>query len=156
MLEHKNSDLSIIRRWGLLRSSYPLLFKLVQALLAIPYSTAKVESVFSECKSFKTAPRNQISSENLEASLISEQYYRTENPNLTKDMIARHAHLWEKKEPPISTKKKEEEKEGETYILRIEKVRKYFKKCERSYRVRNKFKLYENLIKCETTYRLRR
>ena len=112
--EHSDSDMSIIQRWRLLKKDYKVIWKMVKALLAIPYSTAKVESLFSEFKAIKTAPRNRISLENLEASIVSEQYFRSPEYKITKDMIHRYTTLWEEKKtnipknPPHSEEPKSE------------------------------------------------
>jgi len=71
-----------------------MLFKLARAVLAIPYSTSKVESVFSEFKSFKTSYRNRMTVENFEASIISEQYFRNNGPRILPDMTDRYFGMW--------------------------------------------------------------
>jgi len=67
-----------------LKQNYEVMWKLVIALLAIFFSTTKVEIVFSEFKAVKTAARNRIALENLKARFICEQYFRTEGFVITK------------------------------------------------------------------------
>jgi len=98
VIEHKNSELTIIKRWNFFKGNYPMLFKLARAFLAIPYSTSKVESVFSEFKAFKTSYRNRLTVENLEASILCEQYFRANNPRILPDMVDRYTELWTTKE----------------------------------------------------------
>lgn len=84
---HYNSGLDIVLTWEKLSTTYRNIAKLAKALLVIPYSSALVESTFSKLKSFKTATRSQISAENLEASLIVNQYFKEESPKITEEMV---------------------------------------------------------------------
>ena len=73
---------------------YPLLFKISKALLALPYSTTIVESTSSEFQVIKTPYRNRLSTENLEASLLSEQHFKKGYPFALPDMIDRYFSMW--------------------------------------------------------------
>ena len=92
--EHNSSDVSIIKRWSLLSNFYPTMAKLARAMLVIPYSSAPVESLFSEFKTFKTSYRNRINVSNLESSIISEQHFRDGTPQITQQMIDKYFNLW--------------------------------------------------------------
>ena len=113
VLEHKNSGVSIIRRWNILKTDFPTIYILARALLTIPYSTSSVESLFSEFKAFKTPYRNRLNVSNLEASLLAEQYFRGENPRILPEMVTSYFDIWKKEETKCvesGNQKKSEEK----------------------------------------------
>ena len=41
--------------------------------------------------------------------MTSEQYFRSESPKITRDIIIRYSHLWDRKEPPKSVELKQVE-----------------------------------------------
>jgi len=92
--DHKESSMSIIKRWKLLKNDYPHLVQVVKALLIIPYSTSTVESLFSEFRAFKTCYRNKLNVENLEASILTEQYFRKESPRILPEMLDKYFSMW--------------------------------------------------------------
>ena len=92
--DHKESSMSIIKRWKLLKNDYPHLVQVVKALLIIPYSTSTVESLFSEFRAFKTCYRNKLNVENLEASILTEQYFRKESPRILPKMLDKYFSMW--------------------------------------------------------------
>jgi len=63
-----SSGMSLVKIWEYLSkdNQFPTLSLLAKALLVIPYSTAPVESVFSEFRVFKTPYRNRLSIQNLD------------------------------------------------------------------------------------------
>ena len=88
--KHFMPEVPIARRWLLLGKDYPNLAKLARAMLVLPYSTALVESTFSEFKAFKTCYRNRLSVENLESSILAEQHFQKEGLRVLTDMIERY------------------------------------------------------------------
>lgn len=94
---HKESGMSIIKRWKILKADFPLLCKLASALLTIPYSTSNVESLFSEFKAVKTAYRNRLTVDNLEAGILSDHYFRGDNTRILPEMFDRYFDMWKKK-----------------------------------------------------------
>ena len=100
---HINSEISIIRRWELLSKNYFCISKLAKALLVLPYSSAPVESIFSEFKAFKTPYRNQLSVESLEASILSEQASNLDQKILLSQMIERYPDIWKEKTEPVES-----------------------------------------------------
>lgn len=93
--EHIKSENSILKTWNKLSKEYKNMARLAKALLVLPFSTALVESSFSEFKVYKTPYRNRISPENLEASLIAEQYFRKIDPCILPEMVTKYFSLWE-------------------------------------------------------------
>lgn len=75
---------------------------LAMALLVLPYSTARVESLFSTLKLFKNPYRNRLSLQSLEASLITHQKLlesqKSTISNLipTPNMKLRYENMWKK------------------------------------------------------------
>ena len=98
---HESSGVSIIKRWDILSKSYPYISKLAKALLVLPYSTAAVESMFSEFKAFKTCYRNRINVENLEASILIEQELGEKEAIITQEMREKYFKLWTSKEKVV-------------------------------------------------------
>jgi len=96
-LMHINSEISIIKRWEMLSKNYGCLSSLAKSLLVLPYSSAPVESIFSNFKAFKTPYRNQLSVESLESSILSEQMSLMDQSSLLPQMIEKYFQLWEKK-----------------------------------------------------------
>ena len=94
---HLNSEISIVRRWEMLSKNYYCMAKLAKALMVLPYSSAPVESLFSEFKVFKTAYRNQITVESLEASILSEQSSEVNQSSLLPIMLEKYFLLWKNK-----------------------------------------------------------
>jgi len=111
--DHKNSGVSIIRRWNILKSDFPTIYKLARALLSIPYSTSSVESLFSEFKAFKTPYRNRLNVQNLEASLLAEQYFRSENPRILPEMVSNYFNIWKKEEAKSNESEKKKKSESD-------------------------------------------
>jgi len=99
--EHSTSTTSIVQRWHILKNNYPTLASLAKAILVIPCSTSQVESIFSEFKALKTSYRNRLSTQNLEASVLAEQHFRSDPLQILPEMIERY----------FEPKKKEEKKE---------------------------------------------
>ena len=121
--EHKVSGMNIIKRWKLLRNDYPNLSKVAQALMTIPYSSSTVESLFSEFKAYKTSYRNRLNIENLEASVMSEQYFRSEEPRVLPDMVDKYFDLWKDDgKPTTSSAKKTSEVVKGPMIVEVSKV----------------------------------
>ena len=85
--KHEKSANTIAERWFLLEREYPTLSKLAKAMIILPYTTAVVESTFSQFRAFKTCYRNSLSLESLEASVISEQFFKREKPDILPEMI---------------------------------------------------------------------
>lgn len=134
--EHRESGMTIIKRWKLLRGDYPLLFKIASALLTTPYSTSTVESLFSEFKAIKTAYRNRLNVENLEASILSDQYFRSQSPRILPGMMNKYFEMWGKKE----------KKQPVTLKVNVEKSSHEEGKSE------NAFEIGNNEIKCESKF----
>ena len=109
--EHTSSTMTIIQRWNILMHNYPTLASLAKAIIVIPCSSSQVESIFSEFKALKTSYRNRLSTQNLEASVLAEQHFRTDSLQILPDMIERYF------EPKIKEEKKEEKKEENTTVL---------------------------------------
>ena len=109
--EQANSGLHIIQRWKLLRPDYPLLFEVARALLAIPYSSSTVESLFSELKCFETASRNRLTAENLEANILADQYFRSKTAQILPDMVSRYFTLWDEDKKHTDTTHSKEVKD---------------------------------------------
>jgi len=102
--DHKDSGISITRRWNILKSDFPTLAKIAKALLLIPYSTSAVENLFSEFKALKTPYRNRLSVKNLESSILAEQYFRSDHPRILPEMITRYLNMWKNEEEgPVSS-----------------------------------------------------
>ena len=87
----------MIKRWEILSKDFPNMAKLAHALLVLPYTTAPVESTFSEFKAFKTCYRNRINVLNLEASILAEQEFKLENPKIFPKMIEKYLNMWKPK-----------------------------------------------------------
>ena len=98
----KGSKFNVIHRWTVLRSDYKLLYELSKAVLCLSYSTSKVESLFSEAKTFKTPYRNRLLTENLEASLMISQHFRGEDPVVLINMIEKYCNLGQEVNPEKS------------------------------------------------------
>ena len=92
---HLSSEKSIVHTWERLSKEYPNLSKIAKALLVLPFSTATVESTFSEFKAFKTPYRNRISVANLEASIVAEQYFRNIDPQILPEMVTKFFYIWD-------------------------------------------------------------
>ncbi|MDR3542612.1 MAG: hypothetical protein P4L69_16860, partial [Desulfosporosinus sp.] len=76
-----------------------------RAILVLPYSTAPVESVFSQFKTFKTPYRGGLKVETLEVSIIIEQSGEPFQIKLT--IIEKYATMWRKEEEINSVEQKE-------------------------------------------------
>ena len=76
-----------LRLWNGLKHDYPTIFVLVKALLVLPNSSVCVERMFSTLKNIKNPKRNRLTVQNLEACLLSYQYFRTTNINIGVDML---------------------------------------------------------------------
>ena len=95
MQDHANSGVSILKRWCMLMKEYPHLASLARVVLVIPYSTSRVESLFSEFKALKTPYRNRLNVDNLEASILGQQYFREDESRILPEM--RQKYLFPKK-----------------------------------------------------------
>ena len=95
--EHTSSGANIIKRWKLLQDDYPLLYLIAEALLTIPYSTSIEGFLSSETKLLKTPSRNRLSTENLEARIMSIQYFRNQTPKILPVMVERYETKWDTK-----------------------------------------------------------
>ena len=95
-----------IEIWSKLAEEYPLCSKLAKALLILPYSTCSVERVFSSMRDFRTPKRSRLTTENLEACLLSYQAWHSEDVKITQGMLNRYADIWKKaKVQDVSTVK---------------------------------------------------
>lgn len=87
----------IISVWEEIKEDYVNMTKIAHAVIVLPYSSTPVEELFSEFKVFKTAYRNRITVENLEASLISEQAFSSEKIPIMPEMLAKYNDIWKPK-----------------------------------------------------------
>ena len=85
--EHLLSQISIVKRWYILSNSYPILASLAKVILVILYSTSQVETVFPEFKALKTCYRNRLTTENLEASVLGEQFFKSGHIEILPEMV---------------------------------------------------------------------
>jgi len=97
----------ITETWANLDKQYPLITKLAQALMVLPYTSAEVESTFSRFKVFKSPYRNKLSTANLEASLLSEQFFGAQAFRILPEMYERYTTMWQeqKKKKVLNTRK---------------------------------------------------
>ena len=93
--KHESQKTSILKTWNRLSQDYPNVAMLARALLVFPYSTASVESIFSKFKVYKTPYRSRLSVESLEASLLIEQSFENEEPQILPEMLEKYVKLWE-------------------------------------------------------------
>jgi len=92
--KYVGSNLSIVKQWDFLARDYPVMSELALSVLVLPYSTAQVESTFSQFKVFKTPYRNKLSVGSLEASILVEQTLKGNPLTITTNMIERFANMW--------------------------------------------------------------
>ena len=78
--------MTILKPVKIQKEPIPNLSKLALAIHTLPYSSASIERLFSDMGNIKTDPRNRLSVENLEASLLIRQEYKGKNNYYTKEM----------------------------------------------------------------------
>ena len=82
---------SILQVWHSLSEEFPTLSILARALCVLPTSTVNLERTFSKLKEVKSPKRNRLTVENLEACLLTQQYFGTNviviKPKLILEMI---------------------------------------------------------------------
>jgi len=76
-------------------------FKTIKSILVLPYPTAEVESLFSKFKVVKTPYRNRLSVLNLEASLLSEQFFGVKDMEILLEMYAKFTSMWNPKKKKL-------------------------------------------------------
>ena len=69
-LRSKIQNTNYLEAWRSQQSNYPLLYKLVRSLQALPYSIVNIERTFSDLVVIKTCKRNRLSVANIEACLL--------------------------------------------------------------------------------------
>jgi len=91
----------VLDRWKVQELEFPLITKLAKALIVLPYSSAEVESLFSKFKVVKTPYRNRLSTLNLEASLLSEQFFDSNDFSILPEMYDKYTTMWASKKKKV-------------------------------------------------------
>jgi hypothetical protein len=92
-----------MRTWASQELDFPLITKLARALLTLPYTSAEVESTFSKFKVIKSPYRNRLSTANLEASLLSEQFFGVKEFEILPEMYSQYANMGKPKKKQVIT-----------------------------------------------------
>jgi len=93
-----------IEIWTVRAEEYPLCSRLAKALLILPHSTCSVERIFSTMRDFRTPKRSRLTTENLEACLLSYQESQSEDVKISQGMLKRYLEVWKESKPNKESK----------------------------------------------------
>lgn len=97
--------------WNHLAEEYPFMGRLARAIMVLPHSSVPVERVFSNMKDIKTAKRNRITAENLEAALLVYQKFGEGDSQITPAMLANYDRLYNEATEELNDKDSEIQEE---------------------------------------------
>ena len=101
------TSLQILDAWAKQEKDFPLISRLAKSLLTLPYTSAEVERLFSTFKVFKTSYRNRITAQNLEACLLSEQFFEFKDFEILPEMYEKYKTLWVSQKKKVINPKKQ-------------------------------------------------